>query len=68
MLFDNIESIKSVHLGEDFITMTKYTEAHWKHVKTEVFSVIMDFYESGKLAVTDIEKITDITILEDDDK
>mmetsp|Transcript_34356 Transcript_34356/g.50303 ORF Transcript_34356/g.50303 Transcript_34356/m.50303 type:complete len:297 (+) Transcript_34356:168-1058(+) len=68
MLFDNIDGIKSVYLGEDFITVTKYAEAHWKHVKTEVFSVIMDFYESGKLAVTDVEEITDTTILEDDDE
>jgi len=63
-----IDGIKSVYLGADFVTITKYAEANWAHVRTVVFSAIMDHYQSGKLAVTNTPEITDTTILEDDDE
>lgn len=63
-----IEGIKSVYLGADFVTITKYAETNWTHVRTFVFSAIMDHYQSGKLAVTNTPEITDTTILEDDDE
>jgi len=63
-----IDGIKSVYLGEDFVTVTKFAEANWAHIKTVVFSEIMDHYQSGKPAVTDVPEITDTTIFEDDDE
>jgi len=63
-----IDGIKSVYLGADFVTITKYAEANWAHVRTFVFSAIMDHYQSGKLAVSDTPEITDTTILEEDDE
>jgi len=63
-----IEEIKSVYLGADFVTVTKFAEANWTHVRTFVFSAIMDHYQSGKPAVSNTPEITDTTILDDDDE
>jgi len=67
LLFD-IDGVKAVYLGPEFVTVTKYAEANWQHVRTMVFSAIMDHYASGKPAVTSTPEITDTTILEDDDE
>jgi len=61
-----IDGIKSIYLGHDFITVTKYAEAHWSHVRTPVFSAIMDHYASGLPAVSNTPTMTDTTILETD--
>jgi len=63
-----VDGVKAVYLGPDFVTVTKYAEANWAHVRTLVFSAIMDHYASGKPAVTSTPEITDTTILEDDDE
>jgi len=62
-----IDGIKSVYLGQDFVTITKFTEANWGPIRPIVFSKIMDHYQSGKPAVTIIPDIIDTTILEEDD-
>lgn len=67
-LIFSIEGVKSVYLGSDFITVTKYAESHWMHLQPEVFSAIMDHYNSGKPVLTDAPEITDTTIFEDDDE
>ena len=61
-----IDGIKSIYLGQDFITVTKYAEANWSHVRTPVFSAIMDHYATGLPTVSDTPDITDTTILESD--
>jgi len=66
-LFD-IDGVKSIYLGRDFITVTKRAENHWMHLRTEIFSAIMDFYSSGKPALLDTPEVTDTTIFEDDDE
>lgn len=63
-----VEGVKSVYLGNDFVTITKYAEHHWMHIKTRVFSVLMDFYQSNQPAVSTVAVITDTTILDDDDE
>lgn len=67
-LFNLDLGIKSIYLGYDFITVTKYAEAHWQHLQTPVFGAIMDFYSTGQPALLDVPEITDTTILEDDDE
>jgi NFU1 iron-sulfur cluster scaffold homolog, mitochondrial len=63
-----VEGVKSVYLGADFVTITKYAEHNWVHVKGRVFSAIMDHYASGKPAVSEMAEVTDTTIFEDDDE
>ena len=63
-----IEGIKSVYLGADFVTVTKYAEAKWGSVRPLIFSSLMDHYASGQPALTKTAPITDTTILEDDDE
>lgn len=67
-LLFTIEGVKGVYLGADFVTVTKATERSWSHIRTLVFSSIMDHYASGKPALTSTPEITDTTILEDDDE
>ena len=68
MLFSLDQGIKSVYLGHDFVTVTKYAEAHWQHLQTPIFSAIMDFYGSGQPALREQPEITDTTIFDDDDE
>lgn len=63
-----VEGVKAVYLGPDFISVTKYAEHHWSHIRTFIFSAIMDHYSSGKPALSSTPEITDTTILEDDDE
>jgi hypothetical protein len=64
----SVDGVKSVYLGEDFVTVTKFAEHPWGHIKTLVFPAIMDHYASDKPAVSDLTEITDTTIFEDDDE
>jgi len=63
-----VDGVKSVYLGNDFVTVTKFAEHHWMHVKTRVFSALMDFYQSNLPAVSEVAIVTDTTILDDDDE
>jgi len=65
-LFALDAGIKSIYLGYDFITVTKYAEAHWSHLQTPIFGAIMDFYAANVPAVRGEPEITDTTILEED--
>jgi len=67
-LFNLDPGVKSTYLGRDFVTVTKYAEAHWQHLQTPIFGAIMDFYGSGQPALRDQPEITDTTILDDDDE
>jgi len=72
-LFKNIEGIKSIYLGADFITVTKYAEHNWSHLRTPIFAAIMDFYTSfgeGEevQVLLSAPVITDTTILDTDDE
>lgn len=64
-LFD-VDGIKSIYLGSDFVTVTKSAESHWEHIRTPIFGAIMDFYASGKPALSAVAEVTDTTIFDDD--
>ena len=51
----NINDIKAVFFGADFITVTKIDESDWKLLKPEILIVIMDHLVSG-LPVLDENK------------
>ena len=63
-----IDGVKAVYLGSDFVTITKLAEAKWQFMRPEIFSVLMDFFDSDQPALVDQPIITDTTILEDDDE
>eukprot|EP00274_Cyanoptyche_gloeocystis_P006770 CAMPEP_0196667884 /NCGR_PEP_ID=MMETSP1086-20130531/65324_1 /TAXON_ID=77921 /ORGANISM="Cyanoptyche gloeocystis , Strain SAG4.97" /LENGTH=196 /DNA_ID=CAMNT_0042005249 /DNA_START=229 /DNA_END=819 /DNA_ORIENTATION=- len=48
-----IEGVKGVFFGQDFVTVTKDEESDWQMVKVEVFSKMADFYGSGQPIVLD---------------
>jgi len=47
-----IEGVKSVLLAPDFLTINKLEDTQWQHIKPDIFSSIMTFYDSGREAVT----------------
>mmetsp|Transcript_3533 Transcript_3533/g.7618 ORF Transcript_3533/g.7618 Transcript_3533/m.7618 type:complete len:276 (-) Transcript_3533:375-1202(-) len=64
-IFD-VDGVKSVYLGRDFVTVTKYAEGNWAHIRTPVFAAIMDHYATGKPALAAVAEVTDTTIFDDD--
>jgi NFU1 iron-sulfur cluster scaffold homolog, mitochondrial len=63
-----IDAVKSVYFGSNFVTITKFAEYKWMLVQGLCFGAIMDFYATGKPAVTSTPEITDTTIMDDDDE
>ena len=63
-----IDGVKAVYLGTDFVTVTKLAEAKWQFMRPEIFSVLMDFFDTDQPALLDQPLITDTTILDDDDE
>lgn len=66
-LFD-VEGVKAVYLGADFVTVTKFAEYKWKLLRPQLFEVLMEWADSDQPALLDQPLITDTTILEDDDE
>jgi NFU1 iron-sulfur cluster scaffold homolog, mitochondrial len=66
-LFD-VDGVKSVYLGTDFITVTKYAEMQWRFIRADVYDAIMEFAETGEAALRDEPILTDTSILDDDDE
>ncbi len=62
----DVEGVKAVYLGADFVTVTKFAEHKWKLLRPQLFSVIMNWADSGKPALLEKPEISDTTILEDD--
>ncbi|MFT5703063.1 MAG: Fe-S cluster biogenesis protein NfuA [Rickettsiales bacterium] len=60
----SIESVESVFLGKDFVTITKSENQEWQDIKTEILSTIMDFCLSGKPAL-EIVKVSENEEVED---
>ncbi|CAJ1893416.1 unnamed protein product [Cylindrotheca closterium] len=63
-----IDGVKAVYLGNTFVTVTKFAEAKWQFMRPDIFSCLMDFFESGQSALVDQPIITDTTIMDDDDE
>lgn len=64
----DVEGVKAVYLGADFVTVTKFAEHKWKLLRPELFSILMNWAESGQAALLDQPAITDTTILDTDDE
>uniref|UniRef100_A0A914YT76 NFU1 iron-sulfur cluster scaffold homolog, mitochondrial n=1 Tax=Panagrolaimus superbus TaxID=310955 RepID=A0A914YT76_9BILA len=67
-----VEGVKNVFFGEDFISITKQSEDEdWGVMKPNIFATIMDYIQSGKPVITDLETLesqpTDTTIMPEDD-
>jgi Fe-S cluster biogenesis protein NfuA len=48
----NIDGVKSVFYGADFITVTKAADVNWAHVRPEIFALITEAITSGEKIVT----------------
>ena len=42
-----VPGVSGVFLGNDFVTVTKYAETEWDHVKPAILGAIMEHYQSG---------------------
>lgn len=64
-----IDGVKAIYYGSDFVSITKFATGKWQFMRPEIFSVLMDFFETPEYQVL-LEQplITDTTILEDDDE
>uniref|UniRef100_UPI00398F03D9 NFU1 iron-sulfur cluster scaffold homolog, mitochondrial-like isoform X2 n=1 Tax=Pristiophorus japonicus TaxID=55135 RepID=UPI00398F03D9 len=49
-----IEGVKSVFFGPDFITITREHEVEWNVLTPQVSAVLMDFFASGLPLMTDV--------------
>ncbi|XP_067828747.1 NFU1 iron-sulfur cluster scaffold homolog, mitochondrial-like isoform X2 [Heptranchias perlo] len=49
-----IEGVKSVFFGPDFITITRESEVEWKVLTPQVFAILVDFFASGLPLMTDV--------------
>jgi Fe-S cluster biogenesis protein NfuA len=74
-LFKEIPGVKSVFLGNDFITVTKDTNEQWSKLKPMIFSTIFDHYANDEAVISTAEgeednknHHSDTTILETDDE
>lgn len=52
----NIDGVKSVFYGADFITVTKDADANWAHIRPEVFSLITEAVTNGQTIVSVFDK------------
>lgn len=52
----NIDGVKAVFYGADFITVTKDADANWAHIRPEVFALITEAVTSGQKIVSLAEK------------
>jgi Fe-S cluster biogenesis protein NfuA len=66
-LFD-VEGVKAVYLGADFVTVTKFAEHKWKLLRPQLFEVLMNWADKGEPALLDQPLVTDTTVLDDDDE
>ncbi|KAJ8473135.1 hypothetical protein ONZ45_g16409 [Pleurotus djamor] len=46
-----IEGVQAVFYGPDFVTVTKDSENPWAVLKPEIYSILMEFFSSGKEAL-----------------
>ena len=48
-----IDGVRSVMFGSDFITITKQEDAVWQLMKPDIYSTIMDFFSTGQPVLLD---------------
>lgn len=52
----NVDGVKSIFFGADFITVTKEEDANWAHIKPEIFAQTTEAITSGQSIVNIAEK------------
>lgn len=52
----NIDGVKSVFYGADFITVSKDADANWAHIRPEVFALITEAVTAGQPVVSVVDK------------
>jgi NFU1 iron-sulfur cluster scaffold homolog, mitochondrial len=68
-LLFQIDGVKAVYLGADFVTVTKLARTQWKSLRPQILDVLMNFFDDkDALALRDQPEIIDTTILDDDDE
>ncbi|KAJ3053681.1 hypothetical protein HK102_011661 [Quaeritorhiza haematococci] len=63
-----IDGVRGVFFGPDFITVTKHEDSVWQLMKPDIFSAIMDFFASGQAIISEggFEAPKDTAILPED--
>ncbi|KAI8849260.1 scaffold protein Nfu/NifU N terminal-domain-containing protein [Chytridium lagenaria] len=61
-----IDGVRSVLFGPDFITINKDQDSAWQLMKPDVYASIMDFYASGKPLIEDVPEHKDTAITAED--
>jgi Scaffold protein Nfu/NifU N terminal len=68
-LLFQIDGVKAVYLGADFVTVTKLARTQWKSLRPQILDVLMNFFDDkDAVALRDQPEIIDTTILDDDDE
>lgn len=52
----NVDGVKSIFFGADFITVTKDEDANWAHIKPEIFALTTEAITGGQSIVNVAEK------------
>ncbi|CAB9518945.1 NFU1 iron-sulfur cluster scaffold homolog, mitochondrial [Seminavis robusta] len=63
-----IDGVKAVYLGADFVTITKVARSPWKSMRPQILDVLMNFFDEDVPALLDQPEFIDTTILDDDDE
>ncbi|HJD65414.1 MAG TPA: NifU family protein [Rickettsia endosymbiont of Diachasma alloeum] len=58
----NINNVKSIFFGSDFITVTKEAESDWRVIKPEILMVIMDHFVAGFPVFEESAKVDDVSL------
>jgi Fe-S cluster biogenesis protein NfuA len=61
-----LKGVKTVFLGQDFVSITKADEADWSHLKPQALAAIMDHFVSGAPVMADVGARPAADIGEDD--
>lgn len=61
-----LKGVKTVFLGQDFVSITKAEEADWSHLKPQALAAIMDHFVSGAPVILDVGARAAADIGEDD--
>ncbi|RIA97681.1 scaffold protein Nfu/NifU N terminal-domain-containing protein [Glomus cerebriforme] len=61
-----IEGVRGVFFGPDFITVSKDQDTPWQLMKPDIYANIMDFFSSGQPILTEVQVPSDTEITDDD--
>lgn len=61
-----LKGVKTVFLGQDFVSITKSEEVDWSHLKPQALAAIMDHFVSGAPVIADVGARPSADAAEDD--